>query len=143
MVVVKQSKKHGRGVFARCDFRKGDVIEVAPLIVCPNSDLSWLSYNSNNLSRYIYQWGEYAFAVACGAASFLNHSYRPNARYKLTDDKKHGPLITIKAYRKIKAGDEILINYNYKPWSKAKVHFGEALEPAPGALRDQDQDAEE
>jgi uncharacterized protein len=71
------------------------------------------------LKNYCFAWGDRQYALALGYGSLYNHSYRPNARYEDVGR-------TVKAFVAIRAiaqGEEITINYNGKPRSKAKVWF--------------------
>lgn len=120
MPIVKHSPGKGRGVFADRDYKKGEVIEVAPVIVAPNTDLSFGDYLANSLTDYVYNWGRSSFGIAGGCGSFYNHSYEPNAVYKV--QWKH-EAIRFKALRDIESGEEITINYNGKPTSKKRVWF--------------------
>ena len=62
-------------------------------------------------------------ALALGYGSLYNHSFRPNARY---DDV--GPQTKeFTAMRDIAPGEEITVNYNGEPTSRAAVWF-EVLE---------------
>ena len=47
---IKDSKKHGLGVFATQDFKSGDVIERCPYIVIDDEDLQ----EENRLNDYLF-----------------------------------------------------------------------------------------
>jgi SET domain-containing protein len=68
---------------------------------------------------YVFIWGKKTVAIALGYGSLYNHSYSPNARYY------DGPGRTkvFMALRTIRAGEEILVNYNGDPKSREKVEF--------------------
>ena len=54
--------------------------------------------------------------MALGYVPLYNHSYRSNCEYEMDFEKR---LITIKAVRFIKAGEELYINYN-GAWNNRK-----------------------
>ena len=117
-VEVKRIRGKGRGVFARRPIRKGEVIERVPVIVLSLDEYA-TGLDGTVLKNYCFAWGKNQVALALGYGSLYNHSYRPNARYE--DD---GP--TTKAFialRAIAEGEEITVNYNGKPGSRAKVWF--------------------
>ena len=121
-IEVKRIKGKGLGVFARRSIRKGDVIERVPVLVVPLADLE-NGAGETVIANYCFGWGEKA-ALALGYGSLYNHSYRPNARY---DDV--GPRTKeFTALRDIAPGEEITVNYNGKPGSKAPVWF-DVVEP--------------
>ncbi len=98
----------GRGVFAGRAYRKGEVIEVCPVIRLPAADESSLGV----LGRYVFKWGPGGgeLAVSLGYGSLYNHSATPNARFTprtATDD------IVFRARRDIDEGEQILIDYQW------------------------------
>jgi uncharacterized protein len=124
-IEVKRSKGKGRGVFARRRIRKGEIIERVPVIVLPAEE----SESGPVLSNYCFAWGKGTVALALGYGSLYNHSYRPNARY---DDV--GPRTKeFTALRDIEPGEEITVNYNGKPRSRASVWFEVVEATAPNA----------
>lgn len=60
------------------------------------------------------------YAIACGAPSFLNHSYSPNATYEIDLDAS---TLELRALRRIEAGEEVLINYNGAPDDHTPLWF--------------------
>jgi len=98
----------GRGVIAQRDFKKGEVLERAPVIVVPPSDVDKI--HETMVDHYWYEWGEDgSFAIVGGYGSFYNHSFEPNA-----DFFKDIPSLTMEyiVLRAIKAGEEVILNYN-------------------------------
>ena len=108
-VEVKPSPGKGRGVFARVDIVKGDLIECAPVLMIRQQDEAFV------LSS---QLGHYAFGVLVGKdeysclglgyTSFYNHAKRCNADYVTSPES-----IIIYADKNIKAGTEITIDYGW------------------------------
>jgi SET domain-containing protein len=117
-IEVRRIKGKGRGVFARCLIRKGELIERVPVLVMPAGDIENES-EWTTLAAYCFVWGKGKVALALGYGSLYNHSYRPNARY---DDLGQQTKV-FTALRNIAPGEEITINYNGDPKDKAAVGF--------------------
>ena len=115
-IEVKRVKGKGRGVFARRAIRKGEVFETCPVLVLPAGSLG---ATDGGLWDYGFEWGEGTVALALGFGSLYNHSYRPNARY----DDVLPATKEFSALRAIAPGEEVTVNYNGKPRSRAKVWF--------------------
>lgn len=101
----------GRGVFAKCDIKKNEVIERCPTIVVPKHDMSNLK--ESILVTYFFYYGKNKekLMVALGFGSIYNHSYKPNAKYKITPKEK---IIDFTALRNIRKDEEVTFNYyNY------------------------------
>ncbi|MEK8128395.1 SET domain-containing protein [Paenibacillus filicis] len=111
MIEVKTSKlsdgEFNRGVFATQDFAKGDLIHEAPVIPYPNEEHEHIE--KTLLADYVFEYGANHSALLLGYGMLFNHSYTPNARYDLNFDNH---TVDFFAFTDIKAGDEILINYN-------------------------------
>ncbi len=110
----------GRGLFATRDIKEGELVEVAPVIVVPADEVERI-YGSV-LELYVFDWyaDASAFAIALGNASLYNHSYRPNVRY---DKRFDDALIEFRALRDIRAGEELVSNYNGDPNDRSPVWF--------------------
>lgn len=115
-VYVDKSDGMDRGVFAERDFKPGEVIEVAPVLVVPRGQVK----PEHVLRHYVFNFDEKNVMVALGYASMFNHSYSPNARY---DKHKPSRTLTFKAIKPIKAGEEIFVNYNHEPDNKSPLWF--------------------
>lgn len=105
-VHVLPSEGKGRGVFARRDFKEGDIIECAPTILI--SEKEWLLVEPTNLGNYVFETEEGQVAVALGYVSLYNHGFKTNATFDA-----HNEYIKIFASNKISKGDEILVDYNW------------------------------
>jgi uncharacterized protein len=116
-ITVKDSPGMGRGVFAAAKIKKGEVIEVAPIIVLQFED--FIDTRWNLLFEY-YFWMDNEVVLALGYGSLYNHSPHGNAEYKI-DIKASS--ITFTAIKDIKEGEEILFNYNKSNSSKAPLLF--------------------
>lgn len=108
-VTDSKIKNAGRGVFAANDIRQGQIIEVCPIILVPEHDMSNLA--ESILVTYFFYFGkknEY-LAIVLGFGSIYNHSYEPNAKYKI---KKSENTMTFTAIENIKKNKEITISYS-------------------------------
>lgn len=111
MIEIKSSKisdgEFNRGVFATCDIEKGKLIHEAPVIAYPNDQHQHIE--KTLLADYAFEYGINHSAILLGYGMLFNHSYQPNANYEINFDNH---TFEFYAYTDIKAGDEILINYN-------------------------------
>ena len=107
MLVFRDTDTKGRGIFAQKDFAKGDLIETSPVIVIPKQQVKLIA--KTVLLNYYFGWHGESGAIGLGFASLFNHSYQPNAVYIKNFDKN---IIDIIAYKYIRKGQEITINYN-------------------------------
>jgi uncharacterized protein len=116
-ILESKIKGAGRGVFATQDIKKGEVIEVCPVMVVPRKDYPLLKQTI--LHNYYFMWGKSTCAVCLGFGSMYNHSYNPNATYikRIKDN-----IIEFASIKNIKKNEEITVNYNYgKPESKKRL----------------------
>ena len=108
-LLVKKSGAKGRGVFSTCMIKKGQIIEICPVIILKNKDRKFV--DKTGLYSYYFWWGssKKQTAIALGYGSLYNHSYSPNAVY--SKNQKQG-IIFFKALRDVIKNEEITINYN-------------------------------
>ena len=106
---VASSNGKGRGVFTNENIRSKSIIEISPVIVLPAKDRK--TVDQTLLHDYIFEWGETRrqACIALGYVSLYNHSFTSNCEYEMDYDYQ---LITIRAVRSIKKGEELFINYN-------------------------------
>ncbi|MDR3587246.1 MAG: SET domain-containing protein [Desulfosporosinus sp.] len=116
-IIMKNTEKYGRGIFANRNIKKGEFIEEAPVIVIPISE--WKRMKKTILSNYVFRWGEDK-ALALGYGSLYNHSYTPNTRY-LTNIENQS--IDYYAREEIQVGEEITVNYNGDPKDQSLLWF--------------------
>ena len=111
MIEIKTSKlstgEFNRGVFAKRDIAKGELIHEAPVISYPNAEHEHIE--KTLLADYAFEYGINHSAILLGYGMLFNHSYTPNATYDINFDNHTFDFF---AYTDIKAGEEILINYN-------------------------------
>lgn len=111
MIEVRNSPisdgEFNRGVFATQDIKKGTLFHEAPVIPYPNEQHQYIE--KTVLDDYVYEYGINHSAIVLGYGMLFNHSYEPNATYDISFEKH---TFDYYAYRDIKAGEEIFINYN-------------------------------
>ena len=117
-IKVKKSKIHNKGVFAKKNIRKNEVIEICNLIILNQKDTEII--NKTSLYNYYFSWNDKGSGIALGNGSLYNHSYEPNAKY--VKDFSTNIIIFI-ALKPIRTGKEILVNYNGDPKKNSKVWF--------------------
>jgi SET domain-containing protein len=119
---IAPSPLRGRGVYTSEVLAKNKVIEIAPVIVMSGADRSLL--DKTLLHDYIFEWGyeKTECAMALGYVPVYNHSYSSNCEYDMDYDSE---LIRIKTIRRIKAGEELFVNYN-GDWDDATPLWFEA-----------------
>ncbi len=102
----------GRGIFAREDITKGDLIECCPVVLIPEHQVPFI--RKTELHNYYFMWGDdeahHKAGICLGFGSLYNHSYTPNATYKKLIDEK---LIEFIAIKDISKDEEITVNYNH------------------------------
>ncbi|MBS1665425.1 MAG: SET domain-containing protein-lysine N-methyltransferase [Bacteroidetes bacterium] len=121
-VEVRDSPLHGRGVFAKTDIRRGAIIEVAPAVFLSGEEKEMLRHSPLFNYYFLVNDAEYPAVFGFGYSSFYNHSGRANAFYAFSRRRK---TIKFYAYRMIRAGEEITINYNGRPDDGRPVYFPE------------------
>lgn len=111
MIEVKQSSistgEFTRGVFATQDIKKGELFHVAPVVPYPNRQHRKIK--KTVLEDYVYEYGKNHTAIVLGYGMLFNHSYDPNADYYISFEDH---TFSYFAFKDIKAGEEIFINYN-------------------------------
>lgn len=118
---VGSSSENGRGVYALVDFKKGEIIERAPVINLTTKERKHME--KTIFTYYMYPWrSTRTGCVALGCGSIYNHSYDPNADWK-QDFKKNEMVYT--ALRSIKKGEEITVNYNGEPDDQTPIDWFE------------------
>ncbi len=96
-----------RGIFATRDIVKGELLHEAPVIAYPNEQHEHIE--KTLLADYAFEYGVNHTAILLGYGMLFNHSYTPNATYDISFEDH---TFKFYAYKDIKAGEEIFINYN-------------------------------
>ncbi len=112
MLILKQTKKMGRGVFAGVNIKKGETLEIVELIMIPSKEESKL--HGTTIERYHYFVDDDWCCIALGYGSLYNHSKRPNADWRYDKETR---TFEFYALRDIKHGTQIFIDYGYDPLS--------------------------
>lgn len=117
---IIEDAQRGRGVFTSEVIRKGDLIEVCPVIVIPKLELPII--HKTILHDYYFLWGVDMddCAIALGYGSLYNHTIGANADFILDIEHK---TIDIVAVRDIAISEEITINYHGDPDDEAPLWF--------------------
>ncbi len=110
----KISDEKGRGVFALRDIRKGEVIEVAPVVPVAKENVI---ENGDAPDGYLLQWDEDTpgeeYAMPLGYVMLYNHNSEPTIAIE-SDLAEY--TMTVKAARDIKIGEELTWNYACDLW---------------------------
>jgi uncharacterized protein len=117
--IAKVNNK-GNGIIALKNIPADIIIEISPAIVMTAAERKLI--DKTELYNYIFVWGhtESECCMAQGYISIYNHAMPSNAEYFMDFDDN---TIAIKTIRKIKAGEEITINYNGDYDNAEKVWF--------------------
>lgn len=117
-IYYKETRDRGRGVFTSRMLKKGDVIEICPVIVLPPHEIELI--DKTVMYNYYFLWEHGQAAIALGYGSLYNHSYSPNAEYIMDYGAE---ALIIKAIANISPHEEITFNYNGDPDDRGKVWF--------------------
>jgi SET domain-containing protein len=106
---ISVTEGKGRGVFTSQNIEPGTIVEISPVIVMSGEERKLL--DQTLLHDYVFEWGgdKKQCCMALGYVPVYNHSYKSNCEYEMNYDTE---TISIKAVHFIKAGEELLINYN-------------------------------
>ncbi len=108
-VALSKVPESGRGVFARSDIKKGEIIESCPMIEISEHDFA--NVNQSFLINYFYSSGEKEnLLIPLGFGAIYNHTYEPNATYNQRPEERIMEFVAIKD---IKKDEEITVNYNH------------------------------
>lgn len=119
-VYVKQSEisAAGRGVFAARDIQKGEIIERCPVIQLSAHDMANLNESILVTYFFFYGRGKKQVLLALGYGSLYNHSYTPNARYRI-----HHKNMTMDVIAKAYIPKDSEITFDYSGTSKIPLWF--------------------
>lgn len=127
MIEVKLSPisdgEFNRGVFATQDIEKGTIFHEAPVIAYPNEEHEHIE--KTLLADYAFEYGIGRTAMLLGYGMLFNHSYDPNADYDINFKNQTFDFF---AHKDIKAGEEIMINYNGEVDNNDELWFNKEKE---------------
>ena len=105
---IGRSSIDGWGVFAVDHINKGEIFEIAPLLMVAKS-----SAKNTELINYVFKMDNDQYALALGYASLYNHRNQPMANWKLDAETS---TIAFTASRNILPGEEIFVSYGKDYW---------------------------
>ncbi|MFJ8262028.1 SET domain-containing protein [Rummeliibacillus sp. NPDC094406] len=117
-IILKDTGKYGRGLFASRDINKDELIEVSPAVISPNRE--WKYLKKTVLFYYCFYWGDDDTAIVLGLGSLFNHSYTPNITFYNNEENSS---VDFYALLDIKEGEELTINYNGEIDDKSPLWF--------------------
>jgi uncharacterized protein len=102
----------GRGVFAEKDFKKGEVIEVCPLITDHKEN-----FKNSKIKDYTFKskFKKGQEVIVFGMCSMYNHSNNFNVHHNQDPEN-----MIYRAGRDIKKGEELYVNYGGDYWNSRK-----------------------
>ena len=104
-VEVRKSLKHGNGLFAKKDFKKGEVVYSLELgRVVNRSDIQSLSAEDK---KHLDQIEEGKFEVIQFPGYYVNHSCDPNIEERVEEGRRSGYAI-----KDIRAEEEVAVDYD-------------------------------
>jgi len=104
---VRRSPGKGRGIFTAAPIARGEVVEVAPVLLVPKAQAEDLLVSF--LSHYMFSTDAGGrIVIGLGYTSLYNHSRRPNCDFTVTCAS-----LTIRALRSIDAGQEVTVSYGW------------------------------
>ena len=113
-ISVRQSLIHngGRGVFAEKDFKKGEVIEVCPLLTDYKKN-----FEKSKIKDYTFKskFKPDQEVIVFGMCSMYNHSDKFNVLHNQDPEN-----MIFTAARDIKKGEELYVNYGNDYWNSRK-----------------------
>ncbi len=106
-LTIRKVRGMGRGVFAARPFRKGEIIEICPVLRLHTGTEGKLD---RGLECYVFRWGKDGteLVIALGYGSLYNHSPDANAHFYPRPAREE---IVFRALRDIAVGEQILIDY--------------------------------
>ncbi len=109
VLFIAPADHRGRGVFTSEDIDEGVMVEISPVIVMSMDERKLL--DQTLLHDYIFEWGENKdqCCMAMGYVPVYNHSYESNCEYGMDYEQQQIGITTV---RPVKAGEELLVNYN-------------------------------
>ena len=109
LIEVRLSPGKGRGIFAKRDIKKGETIEIAPVLLVPTKDEPFIFHSFlQDYSFSSYDGAEECTAIGLGYSSLYNHAKKCNADYVCSTE-----MVIITAIKNIKKDSEVTIHYGW------------------------------
>ncbi|MFW0837392.1 MAG: SET domain-containing protein [Candidatus Komeilibacteria bacterium] len=109
-IYLAKSPLGGRGMFARVDIKKGQVVETAPYVLVDKDDCTCA------LADYKFAHSKTKELVCLGYGAMYNHAKRPNLEHRYSNRFKN--CLDFIALRDIKSGEELLVSYGDDWWAE-------------------------
>lgn len=110
MLIIKNTKKYGRGLYSTKNIKKGDIVEISPIVVLDKYEAQKIT--DTLLNVYVFEWSKEGSALALGKGGLFNHSRTSNISYMNSFRTKE---IFFIATKNIKKGTQLFIDYGYDP----------------------------
>lgn len=112
-IKIANIKGKGRGVVAIEDIAEGEIIEYCPIVFISEKEASFFEKENTILKFYwLFQPETKKSCIMLGYGSLYNHSKNPNAEVDY-DTKKSENFLFLRALKNIKAGEEIVFDYQF------------------------------
>jgi len=111
-IEVRESSIHGLGIFALQTIQPKEIIEISPVVMCSGDTFDTLKriYGERHVFHdYCFKCKDIGYGFPLGYGGLYNHSWEPNAFWKLNES---GPRLIFRAIKEIEPGTEICIKYN-------------------------------
>ena len=121
-LAVRDFGIRGRGIVALEDIEAGRLVERSPVLIIPSEQRP--AVDKTIIFTYVFMWEHHTVeqdlykhrgraAIALGYTSLLSHAYEPNCIFVRHIDEL---LIDVFAKRRIRAGEELTIDYQMTLW---------------------------
>ena len=109
-LIIKPYGQLGRGEYSTEPLRRGEVVEVSPVVALSARD--WKRVRGTTLERYVFAWGrgERLNAIPLGLGGVFNHADDPNLDWQPNGRDES---ITFRARRPIAPREQLTINYGW------------------------------
>ncbi|KAG8893418.1 hypothetical protein FRC01_013606, partial [Tulasnella sp. 417] len=111
-LVIRETEKKGRGVFATQPIPSGTVVDISPVLLFPKENYATHA-KYTIVDDYAFVWGDGQMALAMGLGSMMNHEETPNVSYSILREAHCIKFTTMKS---VQTGDELCIYYGSKLW---------------------------
>ena len=124
---------HARGFAAAVALRRGDVVDVAPVLVFDAATYAaHLSHTA--LKHYVFaDRSSGCVLLALSAGSLFNHARTPTLDYRVSVE---GATVTFTAARDVEAGEELTISYGEVWWDEGERE-GDRIQPSHDHMDDE------
>ena len=119
-IEIKDTGKYGRGLFATCDIKKDELVEVSPVIVSPHDEWKDLKRATDSLLLLLLLGRRlYSHRIRPWFSSLIIHILL----FPTFKNNEENSSIDFYALHDIKEGEELTINYHGDPDNKKPLWF--------------------